>query len=68
MPEDVAAALAAAGLRDAYVRRPPYQRNDWLAWIDRAKRPETKARRLAQMLTELEAGERYMGMDWKPRR
>ena len=41
---------------DAYRGRPAYQQNDYLAWIARAKRPETKEKRLAQMLEELERG------------
>ena len=51
----------------AYRARPPYQRNDYLGWIDRAKRPETKARRLQQMLDELEQGDVYMKMAWRSR-
>ena len=50
---------------DAYRARPPYQRNDYLGWIDRAKRPETKERRLGQMLAELEQGDLYMKMAWR---
>jgi uncharacterized protein YdeI (YjbR/CyaY-like superfamily) len=53
---------------DAYDRRPPYQRNDYLGWILRAKRQETKEKRLAQMLDELQAGTEYMKMDWRPLR
>ena len=54
MPLEVREALERAGLRPAYDARPPYQRNDYLGWIARAKRPETRARRLAQMLEELQ--------------
>jgi uncharacterized protein YdeI (YjbR/CyaY-like superfamily) len=68
MPGDVRDALAAAGMRDAYRARPPYQRNDYLAWITRAKRPETRDRRLRQMLRELARGDRYMNMAWRQRR
>ncbi len=64
MPDDVAQALAARGLRAVYDARPPYQRNDYLAWIGRAKRHETRDRRIAQMLAELEAGNLYMKMAW----
>ena len=64
MPEDVADRLSAAGLRAAYDARPPYQRNDYLSWIDRARRPETREKRIAQMLDELRAGDVYMKMDW----
>ncbi len=67
MPDFVAQALDGSGLRAAYAARPPYQRNDYLGWINRAKRDETKAKRLQQMLSELEAGEGYMNMPWHPR-
>lgn len=67
MPSDVLDALDAVGLRAAYDARPPYQRNDYLAWITRAVRPETRAKRLATMLRELDAGHGYMGMAWHPR-
>jgi uncharacterized protein YdeI (YjbR/CyaY-like superfamily) len=67
MPDFVRDALLKQGLMDAYDRRPPYQRNDYLGWINRAKRPETKQRRLAQMLDELRDGTKYMKMDWRRR-
>ena len=65
MPPEVERALVDAGLLELYQARPPYQRNDYLGWIDRAKRPETKARRLRQMLDELEQGDVYMTMAWR---
>ena len=51
-----------------YEARPFYQRNDYLAWIARAKREETRERRLAQMLDELEQGGVYMKMAHAPSR
>ena len=68
MPDDIAARLDAAGLRSNYDARPPYQRNDYLGWIARAKRPETREKRIAQMLDELAGGRLYMKMVWKPGR
>jgi uncharacterized protein YdeI (YjbR/CyaY-like superfamily) len=68
MPEYVRKALEETGLMDAYRERPPYQRNDYIGWIVRARREETRARRLQQMLDELEQGDVYMKMEWKPRR
>ena len=67
MPTSVERALKEEGLMQAYRARPPYQQNDYLSWINRAKRPETKAKRLAQMLEELERGDVYMKMSWSPR-
>ena len=66
MPDFVRDALLEHGLMDAYDRRPPYQRNDYLGWITRAKRQETQDKRLAQMLDELQDGTKYMKMDWRP--
>ncbi len=66
MPDDIAELLEQRSLREAYDRRPDYQRNDYLAWISRAKRAETRQKRVNQMLDELEAGGVYMGMDHGP--
>ena len=64
MPDFVSAALDERGLRDQYDARPPYQRNDYLLWINKVKNDATKHKHLAQMLEELEAGGVYMGMKW----
>ncbi|MCZ7663769.1 MAG: YdeI/OmpD-associated family protein [Thermoleophilia bacterium] len=66
MPEDVARALDEQGLTDAYYARPPYQQNDYIGWITRAKRAGTRRARLEQMLDELAAGDAYMKMAWRP--
>ena len=68
MPDDVREQLESRGLRVLYDERPFYQRNDYLAWIARAKRPETRDNRIDQMLDELEEGGIYMGMDHPPSR
>ncbi len=67
MPQTMKDAIRSKKLEDAYAARPPYQRNDYIGWYLRAKRPETKQKRLAIMLSELRAGNTYMGMDWKPK-
>ncbi len=64
MPGFVREALEEHGLVEAYEARPPYQRNDYLGWITRAKREDTRLRRLAQMLDELRRGDVYMKMAW----
>lgn len=64
MPEFVRTALEERGLREQYDARPPYQRNDYLMWINNAKQDATKQKRLGQMLDELEDGYVYMRMDW----
>lgn len=68
MPDDVRRALVARGLTDAYAQRPAYQQNDYLGWILRAKREETRRRRLQQMLDELAAGDVYMKMPYRTKR
>jgi len=65
MPDDIAAALDAHGVMAAYRARPTYQQNDYVGWIDRAKRPETRQKRLQQMLDELAGGTTYMKMAWR---
>jgi uncharacterized protein YdeI (YjbR/CyaY-like superfamily) len=62
MPASVRRALAERQLLAAYRARPAYQQNDYLGWIGRAQRPETKDKRLRQMLTELAQGDTYMKM------
>jgi len=64
MPDDVRNALAARNLTATYEARPDYQRNDYLGWISRAKRPDTRQKRLDQMLDELKHGGVYMNMAW----
>ena len=68
MPGFMRKALRDTGLMDAYRDRPAYQQNDYIGWISRAKREATQQKRLAQMLAELEAGDIYMKMDYRPRR
>jgi len=66
MPTFVKDALEKNKLMDAYNIRPPYQQNDYIGWITRAKREETKQKRLNQMIDELKSGDKYMNMSWKP--
>jgi uncharacterized protein YdeI (YjbR/CyaY-like superfamily) len=65
MPSLIREALVQHGLLDAYRRRPLYQQNDYIGWITRAKREETRQKRLAQMLDELFRGDRYMKMAYR---
>ncbi len=64
MPVYVRKALSDHGLMDAYKDRPPYQQNDYLGWIVRAKQNTTSQKRLNQMLAELKGGKKYMNMRW----
>ncbi len=68
IPEFVSRALTERGLLDAYHQRPPYQQNDYIGWITRGKRQETRQKRLSQMLDELARADGYMNMAYRPSR
>ncbi len=68
MPDDVLAILTHHKLLSVYQSRPPYQQNDYLGWITRAKRDDTRQKRIQQMLDELKAGDKYMNMAYKAKR
>lgn len=68
IPDFVKDALEKQGLLEDYKARPAYQQNDYIGWINRAKRQVTKEKRLNQMLNELELGGVYMNMDHPPSR
>jgi uncharacterized protein YdeI (YjbR/CyaY-like superfamily) len=65
MPDFFRDALAENNLTAAYDARPPYQRNDYIGWITRAKLPATQDKRLTQMLDELRRGDVYMKMAYR---
>jgi hypothetical protein len=65
MPDFIHNALQKRGLMEAYLARPPYQRNDYIGWITRARLTATRQKRLKQMLTELKKGDIYMKMRWQ---
>lgn len=68
MTAPVRLALEAHELLAVYLARPAFQRNDYLGWIARARRDDTRGKRLQQMLDELLRGDCHMGMAWRPRR
>jgi len=65
MPAFIRKTLTQQGFMQAYKDRPPYQQNDYIGWITRAKLKPTQETRLAQMLDELERGDRYMKMAYR---
>lgn len=63
MPDDLAAALAASPAAQAtYNAFPPSCRRDYLEWVVDAKRPETRAKRIAQAVAWMAEGKRR---NWK---
>ncbi len=65
MPKSILALLVKNDLLEKYKARPPYQQNDYLGWISRAKLEATKQKRIKQMLDEIQQGDRYMKMRWR---
>ena len=56
---DIASALAAAPDASAFFDAlPTFYRKNFMRWIDSAKRPATRAARIAEMVTLLKAGQR----------
>jgi uncharacterized protein YdeI (YjbR/CyaY-like superfamily) len=64
IPDDIRRLLHDRGLWEAYQARPPYQQNDYLGWIEQAKREDRRDKRIMQMLDELKSGGLYMKMRW----
>jgi uncharacterized protein YdeI (YjbR/CyaY-like superfamily) len=63
MPDDLGTALAASPAAQAsYDGFPPSARRDYLEWIVEAKRPETRAKRVAQAIGWMAEGKRR---NWK---
>ncbi|WP_306360096.1 YdeI/OmpD-associated family protein [Nocardia sp. CC227C] len=55
VPPDLAAALARAALRDAFDKRGYSKRRAWVRGVTAAKRPETRADRIAKIVDSLRA-------------
>ena len=63
MPDYIRQALVDHHVISDYEARPAYQQNDYIGWIERAKRQETKDKRLQQMIDELRLGGVFMKME-----
>ena len=68
MPGFIKKALSRKGLTRAYKERLPYQQNDNIGWMTRAKSQETIDKLLNQMLDELEKGDVYMKMKYSTKK
>jgi uncharacterized protein YdeI (YjbR/CyaY-like superfamily) len=56
---DVLAALdGAPQARDFFLSLPTFYRKNFIRWIEGAKRPDTRSRRIAEMIQLLRAGKR----------
>ena len=66
IPEDLADALRAQGAAaDGLARLPPGKQREYLAWVIEAKRPETRARRVALAVEQLAEGK---SLNWQHER
>ena len=55
---DITEALSASPEAETFFQSvAPFYRKNFLRWIDQAKRPETRAARIAEMVTMLEVGQ-----------
>ncbi|SNS99008.1 protein of unknown function [Geodermatophilus pulveris] len=57
LPDDLAAALD-EGARSFFHRLAPSHRKEWVRWVEEARRPETRAARIARAAEALAAGRR----------
>ena len=56
MPEDIAVALKSSPVADAaFAKMPPSHKRRWIDHIIEAKKPETRASRIAKMVEQIEA-------------
>jgi bacteriocin resistance YdeI/OmpD-like protein/uncharacterized protein DUF1905 len=59
MDDDIAAALSAEpAARRFFESLPTFYRKNYMRWVESARRPETRAKRVAEMVTLLNAGKR----------
>ena len=59
LAEDIVGALAAnAGAKSFFDGLPTFYRKNYIRWIESAKRPETRARRIGEMMALLAEGKR----------
>jgi hypothetical protein len=54
VPDDLRTALDAAGLADTFAALSYSHRREYVTWIDEAKKPDTRARRIAQTVERLQ--------------
>jgi len=59
LPADLRRALAGDSVaRTAWEDITPLARNEWICWVEDAKKPETRSRRIARTHTQLAEGKR----------
>ena len=56
VPDDLAAAMAEAGVTDKYEGLAPSHRKEYVRWITEAKKPETRAKRITEAVAMIGEG------------
>jgi hypothetical protein len=56
LPDDLAAAMADAGVADRFDGLAPSHRKEYVRWITEAKKPETRAKRVAEAVVMIAEG------------
>lgn len=67
MPADVRHAFVGHGVITAFKTRPAYQQADYLRWIERTRLARTRRERIAEVVDELQRGNRFMKAPWRNR-
>ena len=67
LPDFIEDALKENKVEHLYMRRPAYQKNDYIGWIGKARTEKTLIKRLDRMLEELKDGKKYMKTEYNPR-
>ncbi len=59
LPSDLSESLFSDGaVLSLWQNLTPLARNEWICWVEDAKKPETRARRIQRVLEELQEGKR----------
>jgi uncharacterized protein YdeI (YjbR/CyaY-like superfamily) len=59
LPADLEAALLADRMAlESWEEITPLARNEWICWVENAKKPETRQRRIERVCSELNDGKR----------
>lgn len=56
VPPDLADAIAAAGATEAFQKLAPSHRKEYVRWVTEAKKPETRAKRIAEAVVTIGEG------------
>ena len=67
LPADVRHALVGHGVLGAFKERSPYQQDDHIARVNRARVVESRVARVMELVAELQHGDPFMRTAWRAR-